>query len=681
MVSSLLRPFFITFLLTNIWSAALYANPSSDIETITISANRQAVRVQEASSNIAWLDEEQLVLISPQHIQQALSRIAGVWVSRGNGQEHLTALRSPVLTGAGGCGAFFMAEDGISLRAPGFCNANQLFDANSEQAKRIEVVKGANSALYGSNAVHGVINILSFDAKNPPSNYLTLEAGPHDYWRGKFSIAAQNQEQSWLVYGNATQDGGYQADSGFDQQKLNIIQQTTLGQWEIKNSVAVSNLNQQTAGFIEGFEAYKDQGLRKTNANPEAFRNATSLLAYSQIKRINENHSVLTLSPYLRSNDMTFLQHYVPWQPVEKNGHNSVGLQASFTKQYDNIKLLSGFDWDQTWGELSEFQPDPFSATIPQGMHYDYAVTSRVYSPFFEANWQLAPSTKLVLGSRYEHTELDYNNHLRDGVACASDQVNCRFVRPADQRLVFRHWSHKLALNQQLSDDFAFYAQWSQGHRVPQTSELFRLQNNQSQSELKLEQSNSVEMGLRGYWLNAYMDLNGFYLKKDRVILQDTNRQIINNGSTSHRGLEFTLHKQLDAGFYIAAVATYAKHRYESALTISEQDISGNDIDTAPKHMGSAQLGWRSYEGQLVELEWLHMGQYYLDPENSAEYQGHDLLNLRMTIALSNTMTLGIRLLNITHQDYAERADIAFGNYRYFIGEPRSLFVSLNWTW
>ena len=33
-------------------------------------------------------------------------KTAGVWLSRGSGQEHLTAIRSPVLAGAGSCGDF-----------------------------------------------------------------------------------------------------------------------------------------------------------------------------------------------------------------------------------------------------------------------------------------------------------------------------------------------------------------------------------------------------------------------------------------------------------------------------------------------------------------------------------------------------------------------------------------------
>ena len=102
------------------------------IEKITVTASRVSQNILDVAGNISLLDDESLRLIEQQHINQALVRIPGGWISRGNGQEHLTAIRSPVLTGAGGCGAFFIAQDGISLRAPGFCNVNQLFDANTE---------------------------------------------------------------------------------------------------------------------------------------------------------------------------------------------------------------------------------------------------------------------------------------------------------------------------------------------------------------------------------------------------------------------------------------------------------------------------------------------------------------------------------------------------------------------
>ena len=141
-----------------------YAQTSDDgiaLETVIVTASRAPDTA--LTLPIAWssLDESTIERIAPQHSNQVFNRVAGAWVSRGNGQESLISLRSPVLTGAGSCGAFMTAQDGISLRSPGFCNVNQLFDANLLQAGKLEVLKGPATVVFGSNAQHGVINVLS----------------------------------------------------------------------------------------------------------------------------------------------------------------------------------------------------------------------------------------------------------------------------------------------------------------------------------------------------------------------------------------------------------------------------------------------------------------------------------------------------------------------------------------
>jgi iron complex outermembrane receptor protein len=652
---------------------------ANEIETITVSANRQNTPLIDVAGNLTRLDQEVLSFIEQEHIQQSLVRIPGAWISRGNGQEHLTAIRSPVLTGAGGCGAFFIAEDGISLRAPGFCNANQLFDANSEQAASIEVLRGPNSTLYGTNAVHGVLNILSADAFNQSSSYVALDAGPHNYLRSKFSLATQEDQHAFAAYGNVTRDNGYKDDSGFEQQKINLIHQYQQGKLRTKSMLALSNLNQQTAGFIQGFEAYKDDELKQQNPNPEAYRDAKSLRAYSKIEYVVDDDTRFSLTPYIRWNEMQFLQHFFPWQPVEDNTHKSIGLQAQYNKTYQDVRLTSGFDWDYTVGELQETQAEDFSPTLPAGQHYDYRVKASIYSPFAQVNWQIMDETQIIAGLRYEHTDYDYDNELSDGSACGPEVEGCRFSRPSDQVISYKEWSSKLAVNHQYSADHVLYGQLSRGYRAPQVTELFRLQAGQTSADLKAEKINSLEMGLRGQWHNIFYDISAFAMNKHNFIFQDSDRQNISNGKTTHRGAEFAVKYDFAENFYLALAGTLATHKYANELTLSRENIQDNFIDTAPKHMGSAQLGWIAEAGHKVELEWVKMASYFLDPANSAEYSGHSVINLRTSFPLSEKLTLSARVLNLSDQNYAERADFAFGNYRYFVGEPRSLFAGIKY--
>jgi len=58
------------------------------------------------------------------------------------------------------------------------------------------------------------------------------------------------------------------------------------------------------------------------------------------------------------------------------------------------------------------------------------------------------------------------------------------------------------------------------------------------------------------------------------------------------------------------AWAAFARHRYDSRINLlgSSGDIKGNDIDTAPRHFGSARLGWEFNPESVAELEWVYMG-------------------------------------------------------------------------
>ncbi|MDZ7686155.1 MAG: TonB-dependent receptor plug domain-containing protein [Gammaproteobacteria bacterium] len=196
-----------------------------------MTASRTGQPIAEVASNIALISRETLTLVGHTHVNEAMQRVSGAWISRGNGQEHLTALRSPVLTGAGACGAFLMAQDGIPLRSSGFCNVNELFDANIEQAGRIEVIKGPASVMYGSNAMHGMINVLTPPVRR--ERRISLEGGPHDYGRAKVFYSTDQ----WRVDFNGTSDGGWKDDSGFDQQKITAKHKGRLGQWHASTVV------------------------------------------------------------------------------------------------------------------------------------------------------------------------------------------------------------------------------------------------------------------------------------------------------------------------------------------------------------------------------------------------------------------------------------------------------------
>ncbi|UTA48369.1 TonB-dependent receptor [Simiduia sp. 21SJ11W-1] len=666
---------------------------ASNLETVTVTAARSEQSLNELAASVSVVDTQELELISATHINEALTRVPGVWISRGNGQEHLTAIRSPVLTGAGSCGAFAITEEGIPVRATGFCNVNQLFDINTEQAGQIDVLRGPGTVLYGSDAQHGVINVISLAPAPERATRLGLETGANDYSRVKLSHSERQGQHGLRISMNGAHDGGYKDDSEFDQQKLSARHDYESDTFNARTLLSINNLNQETAGYVVGQDAYKDADRKRENPNPEAFRDVQSARLQTQFLRPLGDDAQLLVTPYLRHTHMTFMMHFLPGTPVEENGHQSVGVQSAyFLPLGPSVNLTSGVDAELTRAWLTQSQAQGFSA-FPAGRQYDYRVGAAMAAAFASADFAVNQSIHMNAGLHYETLQYDYDNKMRsgntaeDGSLCINGftgAVGCRYTRPEDSKDSFANLSANLGLVYKLTDTHTLFARAAHGNRAPQATEMYRLQNGQMQANLDSESIQSVELGLRGQWAQFTYSTTAFHMKKDNVIFQNADRLNLNDGETEHQGLEYELHWQMNTRWDLALTGSLADHHYRSNVSApgSSDTIAtdGNRLVSAPRNMNTLRLGY-THENTRAELEWVAMGRYYTDLENAHDYSGHNLLGLRFKHQLGDNLSLGARVKNLTNTDYAERADFsAFAGERYFIGEPRSLFVSIDYA-
>lgn len=667
-----------------------HANEPLSMETVVVTANRSETPVKQLPGNAAVIDNDALKLAAPVHIQEIMAQVPGANIARGNGLEYLPALRSPVLTGAGGCGSVLSTVDGIPLRAAGFCNINELFEAPTELAQRIEVIRGPGSAFYGSNAMHGVINLLTPDVADNGAGHVSLEAGPHDYGRLTASHNLRTGQQRFRADIMLSHDGGYRDDSGFDQQKLLLRHEYSDDALSLTTSLSVTNLNQETAGYVNGTDAYRDRDLKDSNPNPEAYRDASSVRLATRITYTPSENLHWQITPYLRHADMDFLQHFLPGDPLEENQQTSIGAQSAFFFTLnESLSLTSGVDIEFSKGSLTQSQPEPtqgsafLQATVPQGKHYDYRVDALMAAAFAQANWVINDEVSVNAGLRVESMHYDYDNRMlagrtqENGTACGFG--GCRYSRPDDRSDNFTNWSPQLGAIYQLSDNHQLYTNLSHGFRAPQATELYRLQREQEVADLDSESLSSIEVGLRGEESRFRYEVIAFAMRKKNVIFRDSDFFNVADGETHHHGLETALHITFNKQWQLGMSATYAKHQYNDDRLLNGVAIDGNLVDSAPRFFSNLRLNWTPTQNTALELEWLHQGSYYTDPENLHQYDGHDLLNLRGRWQLNKEITLSARLLNLTDEDYAERADYSsFSGDRYFPGEPRGLYLGFN---
>ena len=318
-----------TTLILTVGFASFTVSNTASADEIIVTATRTEITAQDYAGSIAAIGLERLNLIAPTHPAEALNEIAGVNIHRNSGQEHLTAIRSPVLSGGAGAGSFLYLEDGVPLRAAGFSNVNGLFEGALELAGGVEVNKGPASVLYGSNAVHGLINILSQAPSETRGLSLDVLASEAGYARLKTSVSGNAGGGRYRASALIVHDNGFRDNSGFDQQKFQLRHDADIGAWSVKTLASAQNLNQETAGFIKGFEAYKDREISQTNPNPEAFRDARSARIAVHLTKAIDSDTALTLIPYARITDMRFCRHFVPGKALEDSGHKSIGMLAA----------------------------------------------------------------------------------------------------------------------------------------------------------------------------------------------------------------------------------------------------------------------------------------------------------------------------------------------------------------
>lgn len=656
-----------------------YAQEEEDLslDELVVTGTRSGTPILDLAGNTGRISEEEIDLVRPDHITEIVNRVSGVNIQRGNGQEHLTSIRSPVLTGGAGAGSFLFLEDGIPLRAAGFANVNGLFEVNYEQAGGIEVVRGPGSALYGSNAVHGLINVLSRAPSLDLEREIDLSIGPHDLYQMKGTVSDTIGQHGYRLSVNGTTDGGYVSDSGYDQQKVSFRHDYYGDIDSFKTLFSHTNLNQETASYIEGFKAYEDESLSRTNPDPEAYRDAKSTRLSTEWERQLTDNSTLRLTPYLRHTEMEFLMHFLNGQPVEKNKHSSVGLLAAYTKDLSGgHKIIFGTDFEYTEGELSEVQTSPSEGPFVQGVHYDYEVDATVVAPYVHSEWQLLEKTRLTAGVRYEYTEYDYTNNTD------SLTLGTRYLRPDSDKENFSNLSPKLGLVQELTDDTAAFINYARGNRAPQTTDLYRIQQRGATGgAADSETIDSIEIGMRKIGDGLQYEIAAYHMKKKDYFFTDSTQINVPDGKTQHTGLELGAFYPFNEQFDIAANVTFAKHEYDFNRESSNIE-KGDYLVTAPKRMGNIRLGWNVTPVTRAELEWIHMSEYYVTDGNDKKYEGHDVFTLRASHEVTNNLTLYGKVHNLFDTDYAERADYnGFADeYRYFVGEKRYLHVGASYS-
>ncbi|MFC0206321.1 TonB-dependent receptor plug domain-containing protein [Novosphingobium soli] len=179
-------------------------------ERIVVTSLRTPVASERVSATVTVLDEPALVAIQPIAVTDALLRTPGISLSRNGGYGTTTSLR---IRGAD-AGQSVMVIDGMRLSDPsstaaGYGFSNLLLD----DIDRIEILRGPQSILWGSDAIGGVVNVRTRRPVAPLEGSLAVEAGTHDTVSARAGLGGSSQALDWRLSGSRFVTDGISARS------------------------------------------------------------------------------------------------------------------------------------------------------------------------------------------------------------------------------------------------------------------------------------------------------------------------------------------------------------------------------------------------------------------------------------------------------------------------------------
>lgn len=661
-------------------------NNDDVLPEVTVTGTREAELKSETPANIDTLNGNDILDMKPTHPTEVMSRISGAHASVTNGEGHMMAIRQPITTSP----VYLYLEDGIPTRSTGFFNHNALYEVNVPQSGGIEVIKGPGSALQGSDALGGVINVLTRAPSAEEETEASLELGSYGFWRALGSYSDTWGDDAARANLNLTHTDGWRDKTDYDRQALTARWDRYLNDGAILKTVfSASNIDQQTAGSSRLYRAdYEDSPT--LNYTPISYRKVKALRLSAAYEK-EEADSLLSLTPYLRWNEMDMLPNWsLSYDPVVyTTGHSSIGLAAKYRQDFEpyRARLVFGSDLDYSPGSRDE---DKINRTKTGNIYTAWSVDQQVYnydvvfmsaSPYVHGEISPIKDLRVTGGLRLDAIRYDYDNHM--GVVQTGN-----YRKSEDNTVNYTHLSPKLGATYAFSPRLNGFVSYRHAFRAPSEGSLFRSGKSTDSMHLDPVKVNSYEIGMRGqptktlsYEVSVYS-----MIKRDDILTYTDgsgDRITTNAGETSHKGVEASVGYKLNDEWKLNGAFSYAKHIYENWNPSTTTSYSGNEMASAPRWINNAVLAYTPsfLKGTRLELEWTQLGKYWMDEANSSQYKGHHLFNLRGSHDVNETVKVVGRVMNVGDKRYATATSYKSTTGEEFApGLPRTFFLGLEAT-
>jgi vitamin B12 transporter len=609
-------------------SSHLFAQDSSktkQLDEVVVTANKTALKQSQTGKVVSVINQEALQQNQGKTLTEILNLQAGMFV---NGANNALGTNQDNYLRGSASGNTLILMDGVPVGDPSqISNSFDLNSINPDQVERIEILKGAQSTLWGSDAVAGVINIITKKGGSKTiSPVVGISYGSYKTFKanaglnGKIKGFTYNLNYShtgskgFSTATDTTGNKGYDND-GFTQNNF----QANLG-YDFSSAFSarvMSSYGKYKADLDAG--AFKDdKDYTGTNTN---FIN-TLALAYKIKKSALHFTTTLIDAKRLLADDSGSVGGFSKYQRGNYKGKSWVTELYGNFQLTGQLSLVAGVQHMRQTTDQSYFSLSSFGPYAPPALSSDSAKTNNT-AAYASLNLLNAGGFNIEAGVRYNHHSIYGSNAT---------------------------YSFNPSYN--IDENARVFVNISSAYKVPSLYQLYDF--DAGNTSLKPEESNNYEIGFQTLSNNKKSSFRLVAFKRDIRNL------IVYYTSPTYDNQYINRDKQHDYGFEIESNTAIGKiGSWVNNFTYVDGDGENNNVKVKnlyrrPNFVANSILTVQPVQGLTLAPSFRFVGtrikgQYDAGPATMPQYY---TIGFYAGYNIIKQVRIFLDLKNITNQEY-----------------------------
>ncbi|MBD0374483.1 MAG: TonB-dependent receptor [Flavisolibacter sp.] len=620
---------------------------TSVLKEVVVTTNKYPKKQSQTGKVVTVLDQTTLRQMGNRTISEMLNTVAGVTI---NGANNNLGTNQGVSIRGTSFGNTLILIDGIPVNDPSVtANYFDLNFVNPRQVERIEIVRGGLSTLYGSDAVAGVINIITKKAPPQPLRFSTqLTAGSYHTFEGTAGISGRTEKINYNLQHTLVRSSGFSA--AYD----------STGSKDFDNDSYQQNILRGDVGFILSdvlsLSLFGNYSYYKAGIDAAAFTDDKDFITK------NKNYQVGTGITWKQKNgSLQFNYHYnyVNRFYLDDSTDKSNVFAYYFNSMYIGrthfTELYKTTKW-QTWELLTGIDYRRNSTM------QDYFSTG-TYGPFSTPKldtgiWQVSPYASLV----YNHTRWNiesggrWNYHSTYG----------------------SNFTYTFNPSYLINDHIKLFGNIASAFKAPSLYQLYDAYA--GNKNLAPETSHTLEGGAEWYAVpGTHIRLTGFHRNIDNAIQYIITNPITfeaqyrNVNNQKNYGLETEIQYRREK-WNISTNYTFTKGRisskYAEAGLLLNKDTTYNNLYRVPSHALNVFAGYAVTSKLHLNSLARYVGSRLEPVYGKAPVKLDDYLTIDVSASyrFSDHVRVFADLKNITNQRYFDILGYTARRFNAFAG-------------